>query len=71
MPPVDNTMYKPGEALVYIGADDIEATLARVEACGGKTILSKTEIPHVGWFAIFEDDQGCKLALFSGMQPQG
>jgi hypothetical protein len=40
--------YKPGEVLLYIATDDINATLAQVEAHGGKTVLPKTEIPHVG-----------------------
>jgi predicted enzyme related to lactoylglutathione lyase len=57
--------YKTDSLLVYLGSDDIEADLARIEAHGGKTVLPKTEIPHVGWFAIFTDPTGNHLALFT------
>jgi predicted enzyme related to lactoylglutathione lyase len=62
--------YKPGEVLLYIATDDINATLAQVEAHGGKTVLPKTEIPHVGWFGIFTDPTGNRLALFTAMSQQ-
>ncbi|HVB74229.1 MAG TPA: VOC family protein [Ktedonobacteraceae bacterium] len=57
--------YKPDSLLVYLATDDIDATLAIVEAHGGKTVLPKTEIPHVGWFAVFTDPSGNRLALFT------
>jgi len=57
--------YKPDSLLVYIGTDDIDATLAKIAAQGGKVVLPKTEIPHVGWFAIFTDPTGNHLALFT------
>jgi len=56
--------YKPDRLLVYLATDDIDATLATIEAHGGKTVLSKTEIPHVGWWAVFSDPAGNHLALF-------
>lgn len=62
--------YKPGEVLIYIDTDDINASLASVEKHGGKTVLPKTEIPHVGWFAIFTDPTGNKIALFTTAQHQ-
>jgi predicted enzyme related to lactoylglutathione lyase len=43
--------YKPDRLLVYLATDDIDATLAAIEAHGGKTVIPKTEIPHVGWWA--------------------
>jgi hypothetical protein len=58
--------YKPDSLLLYIGTDDIDASLAQVEAHGGKTVLPKTEIPGIGWFAIFTDPTGNRLALFTG-----
>jgi hypothetical protein len=62
--------YKADSLLLYIGTDDIEASLAQVEAHGGKTVLPNTEIPGIGWFAIFTDPTGNRLALFkaSGQQ---
>ncbi len=56
--------YKPDRLLVYLAADDIDATLAAVEAHGGKTVIPKTEIPHVGWWAVFTDPAGNHLGLF-------
>jgi len=59
---------QPGTAInqlvVYIGADDIDATLSRIEANGGKILLPRTDIPGVGAFALFADLAGNKLGLF-------
>ena len=63
--------YKPDSLLVYIGTDDIDASLASIEQHGGKTVLPKTEIPHVGWFAIFTDPTGNHVALFTAAPQQG
>jgi predicted enzyme related to lactoylglutathione lyase len=60
--------YKPGEVLLYIGSDDIEGDLRKIEAHGGKTVVPKTEIPNTGWFGIFTDPSGTKLALFTSQQ---
>lgn len=54
-------------ALVYVGVDDIEATLAQVEARGGKTIQPKMEIPGTGWFGIFTEPGGARVALYTEM----
>ncbi len=50
--------------------DDIDATLAKVESLGGKTLLPKTEIPHVGWWGVFSDPTGNRIGLFTGMGQQ-
>ena len=60
-----NIEYKPDSLLVYLASDDIDATLATIEANGGKTLLPKTEIPHVGWWAVFTDPSGNRLALYT------
>lgn len=56
--------YKQGRLLVYLATDDIDASLADVEAHGGKTVLPKTEIPHVGSWAVFSDPAGNHIGLF-------
>ncbi|GCE20754.1 VOC family protein [Dictyobacter kobayashii] len=61
--------YKPDRLLVYLACDDIDATLAIIEANGGKTIVPRTEIPHVGWWAIFADPAGNHLGLSTRQQP--
>jgi predicted enzyme related to lactoylglutathione lyase len=60
--------YDVGKVLVYIGTDDIDASLRAVEANGGKTLKGKTEIPGVGWFAVFSDPSGNTVALFTDAQ---
>lgn len=62
--------YKVDSLLVYIGTDDIDASLSKITAHGGKAVLPKTEIPHVGWFAIFTDPAGNHLALFTAAPRQ-
>jgi len=59
--------YEPGDVLLYIGTDDIEASLRKVEAHGGKAVVENTEIPGVGWFAVFTDPSGNRVGLFKGM----
>lgn len=59
----------PGSVMVYIGSEDIDADLARIEARGGKIIAMKREIPGTGWFGIFEDPGGTQVALFTPLMP--
>ena len=56
--------HKPDRLLVYLATDDIDATIVAIEAHGGKTVLPKTEIPHVGWWAVFTNPAGNHLGLF-------
>jgi uncharacterized protein len=53
-----------GTTLVHIGCDDVNATLAIIETHGGKTLVPKTEIPGMGWFAIFADPTGNNIGLY-------
>lgn len=57
-----------GTVSVYIGTDDIEAMLAKIEAHGGKTLVPKSEIPQTGWFAFFQDPSGNNMALYTAME---
>ena len=59
-----------GRVLVYIHSDDIEIDLKNVEKLGGKVVYPKTEIPHIGWFGLFEDPIGNVLGLYTSMNPQ-
>jgi predicted enzyme related to lactoylglutathione lyase len=54
---------------VYFGVDDIGATLARVTASGGTTVVPKTEIPGMGWWAMFADPDGVTLGIFQQRPP--
>lgn len=59
--------YEPSHAgtVVYFSVDDIEETLRRINANGGKTLLPKTGIGEYGFIAHFEDTEGNRLALHS------
>lgn len=54
-------------ALVYLnGGTNLETSLSKVEKAGGKVIVPKTQIsPEMGYFAMFLDSEGNKIALHS------
>lgn len=60
VPSADGTM-------VYLnGGEDLQNMLNLVEAQGGQVVASKTQIsPKMGYFAIFLDTEGNKVALHS------
>jgi predicted enzyme related to lactoylglutathione lyase len=62
---INDVRHPVGRPLLFIGADDINARLAAVEAHGGKTLMPRTAIPHVGWWAIFAASSGNTLALYT------
>ncbi len=53
--------------LIYLnGGDDLNDVLDKVEEVGGRIIMHKTLISEdAGYFGIFIDSQGNKLALYS------
>ena len=53
--------------LIYLnGGDDLSIPLAKIEPAGGTIIVPKTMISdEVGYFAIFMDCEGNRLALHS------
>ncbi len=53
--------------LIYLnGNPDVQITLDRVEAAGGKIVVPKTEIsPEYGYMAVFIDTEGNRIALHS------
>jgi uncharacterized protein len=57
--------YMPAETgtVVYFCVDDITATLGKINAGGGKTVLPKTSIGEYGFIAHFEDCEGNRVAL--------
>jgi hypothetical protein len=66
-PITENT--KPGSVLIHVDSDDIAADLKRVKALGGTVLTEKTEIPQIGWFALFKDPTGNTLSLYTSMNP--
>jgi uncharacterized protein len=56
----------PGKAgaLVYLTVSDMDAALARAEACGGKVVLPRASGEY-GSVAHFEDSEGNLVAFYS------
>jgi uncharacterized protein len=59
-----------GTISVYVNTDDIDATLTKAQALGGKLKAPKQEIPGVGWFAFFTDLSGNTVALLQPFDRQ-
>ncbi len=59
--------YEPSNTgtVVYFSVDDIDETLRRVNANGGKILMPKKSIGEYGFIAHFEDTEGNRLALHS------
>jgi uncharacterized protein len=55
---------RPIGVLNYLLSREIDADLRRIEAAGGRLRVPRTEIPGVGWWAMFEEPGGCVLAIF-------
>lgn len=60
--------YPAGTVMVYIGTEDIEATLVKAESLGAKTIVPKSEIPNMGWFGMFTDPTGNMIGLYTDLE---
>lgn len=60
---------KPGDVLIYIDSEDIDADLKRVVELGGEVLMPKTEIPQTGWFGMFRDPTGNTIALYTSQDP--
>ncbi|MFY9309168.1 MAG: VOC family protein [Bacteroidia bacterium] len=57
---------KDGVILYLNGGEDLQVILNKVEKYNGKIIVPKTQIsPEMGYFAMFIDTEGNKLALHS------
>ena len=66
---VKGDIYTPGKTgtLAYLdGGDDLNIVLNRVDQAGGTIEIPKTQItPEIGYFAIFNDTEGNRVALHS------
>jgi predicted enzyme related to lactoylglutathione lyase len=56
-----------GSVLVYVDVADVDATIARAKELGAPILLDKTEIPTVGWMAIFGDPGGNRIGVMQSM----
>jgi predicted enzyme related to lactoylglutathione lyase len=55
--------------LGYIGVDDVDASVERVQRLGGSVHVPPKEIPNISRFAVVADPQGATLALFKWLEP--
>ena len=53
----------PPDKVLYIGIDDIDDVLAKVESNGGSVVLPRTVVPEVVTFALFKDPAGNLLGV--------
>ena len=60
--------YNTDSLLVYVSIDDIDVTIAKAVSPGGKILMPKTEITQIGWWAIFADPTGNRVALYTSMR---
>ena len=66
--PVDEAQgVTAGSVLVYVYVADVDATIARAKELGAPIILDKTEIPTVGWMAVFGDPGGNRIGVLQPM----
>jgi predicted enzyme related to lactoylglutathione lyase len=59
----------PPHWLAYIGTPNVDETIKRVHALGGRTLSPAMEMPDVGRFATLADPQGASFAVFSPTRP--
>jgi predicted enzyme related to lactoylglutathione lyase len=57
--------------LGYISVDDIDGTVAQLEAKGGKALMPVTEIPGVGRIAMVADPEGNPIYVMTPKPPEG
>jgi uncharacterized protein len=65
---VRKTGVQPGW-LGYVGVDDVDASVERVQRLGGTVHVPPKEIPNISRFAVVADPQGATLALFKWLEP--
>ncbi len=53
----------PADKIVYLGVDDIDATLAQVEAHGGKIVHRRFAVKGVAVLGLFTDPAGNSMGL--------
>jgi uncharacterized protein len=64
-------MAAAGEVIMYLDSPNLDDDLAKIEKSGGCTVVPRTEIPGMGYFAIFTDPTGNKVGLFESLPGQG
>lgn len=53
-----------GDIVIFIGSEDIDADLAKVESNGGTRLTDRMDMPGYGSMAYFSDPSGNKIGLW-------
>ena len=61
----------PPNWMAYIEADDVDLTVKKAEAIGGKLVAGPGDIPGAGRYAVMQDPQGAMLGLYKSVQALG
>lgn len=61
---IDGENAKPGQVLIHVGTDDVDASLSRAAELGGSIVVPKTAIPGMGWFGVFTDPVGNRIGVY-------
>lgn len=61
-------VYKPGDLIIYVQSEDLEADLKRIEELGGTTLMHPMAVPGFGAMAMFIDPNGHRLALWKQLE---
>lgn len=59
----------PAYVTLYVGVDDLDRYLQRVEELGGKTVTEPMTVGAMGSFAMFTDPDGNLIGLFKETSP--
>ena len=55
---------RPGKSpSIWISVDDIDETLTKAQKAGGKVVSAKSDVPTVGFSAIFSDLDGSEIGI--------
>jgi len=56
---------------VYFEVDDVDKTLREAVEAGANVLVPRTEIPTVGWFAMFADPDGIPIGVMQMRRDPG
>lgn len=57
----------PHRPRMYITVESLDAALAKVKAHGGSTVVDRTEVPGMGWYAAVNDSEGNEIGLWEDL----
>ncbi len=66
LPQQARQMGSPSHWVPYIEVADVDDTVRKATAMGGRTYVSPNDIPNMGRFAILADNQGATFAVYKG-----